>query len=512
MTLHEPWTCPQCVECECCNGGAGKYFQCSKGRRAKHWWDPTHPRPCGHPPKRPDESSSEEDNTMSETRNKKRAANTMARDSDADSDEPPQKRQKPTTQTDTRKPDLFPANPEPEAINEKIQHFRDNYTDQMRTAYDATIERIHGLSGSWTMKEAAAPRSHTTVCTAMSLLAGVYNGALLQKPLLLEEYRSGIQDGTITDASVPFLFLSADEAKQFCADGQPKVSILVPEELDPKRRRPMEMAQSLNRLKTYKDVAVFNFHSKKTGGLLPETMPVDEVLKRFHEEKGILSITDRTIPVANPVPSFLVELPGWDLLPNIREDLKLGKPLIGDDRDLSNQITSLQWAMKGAWFLPRVARAGAVSCTRIEVGDAMRVIWSEQSMNSLKEFGWRGQPTGTSFAVYLRRGDTLIQPAGTPYSTVFGPFRHETLACETIFTPSQNIARQLECMIAEAWTQSAITAEDDAYSVSNKMDRYIQLMSIGNTSFPWPDIAQHATIQKHFKVLLLLALLLWRTR
>ena len=56
--------------------------------------------------------------------------------------------------------------------------------------------------------------------------------------------------------------------------------------------------------------------------------------------------------------------------------------------------------------------------------------------------------------------------------------------------PSQNLDRQVECILAEAWPQSAICNEDMAKQTVAWLDTVSDLMNAGNAAFPWPGEEQ----------------------
>jgi hypothetical protein len=138
--------------------------------------------------------------------------------------------------------------------------------------------------------------------------------------------------------------------------------------------------------------------------------------------------------------------------------------------------------------MPHVDRAGVVTTVTCHTGQKMWLSWPSQSLDDLKAFGFRGKSNGKGFCIFLQLGDTLVQPA----STVHAPYTLELCFMSgNMFTPAQNVDRQLECLEAEAWMNLSITNEDPARETFDKLNWWLQMINDSEqgapSAWPWPD-------------------------
>jgi hypothetical protein len=69
-----------------------------------------------------------------------------------------------------------------------------------------------------------------------------------------------------------------------------------------------------------------------------------------------------------------------------------------------------------------------------------------------------------------------------------------------MFTPSQNVDRQVECMVAEAWTGSSITNEEPAKETLIKLDWWAEMMQGESKAWPWPGRERQQTFHAQLSV------------
>ena len=117
-------------------------------------------------------------------------------------------------------------------------------------------------------------------------------------------------------------------------------------------------------------------------------------------------------------------------------------------------------------------------------------------------FGWHGRPTGEPFQIYLNPGDTIIMPAGTVHEVVTGPTEPHAFVSGCMFTPSQNVKRQTQCMLAEAWADHQITNEEPSIEIVTKTEKWFSLMKEGRGDGVWPCADDQALVERYIKVTL----------
>jgi hypothetical protein len=295
------------------------------------------------------------------------------------------------------------------------------------------------------------------------------------------------------------LFLTADQARMILDDGQPRISVLVPAKLDLGSTPLLDADRALTKLKIYSELTTHNFLGRTIHYLHARVLPTEKVIQLLQDKEKRINVVQRGAEVINSTPSFVTELDGWDYLPFMREDLQLSKPSSYNERDASLSVVTRYFSSYGSWTVPRIERGGFVISVRVEAGARLWISWPPATQEQLKQFGKERTPKGFPKGLLLRPGDTLIHPAGTPYASV-AIGEGVTVTTITTFAPTQDLARQLECLHAEAQTNSTITNSDRAYDIKAKLEKACKLMASGNRAWPWPPVAEQSRIQQLMKV------------
>ena len=332
-------------------------------------------------------------------------------------------------------------------------------------------------------------------------LRGMYKAAATEGPLTLAEYQRQLRDGITTEDDSIFLFLSSEEAATLVKDGRPRVSFVVPRELNSRSEPLRDIQQHLLKIAEMQSIQAHDLESRrldnKQSHVLPVTKPAKKIVEELQDETKVLNCLDMSIPTLSTVPSFIRDAEGWDLLPFSRTGFTVSKPTEPAPNDLSASSTFQLLASKGAWSMPHIDRAGVVTSVRCEAGEKMWLSWSSRSTADLKGFGLSSRPIGRGVSILLRPGDTLVQPAGTPHAPYTGSLCFMT---GNMFTPSQNVDRQVECMVAEAWTGSSITNEEPAKETLIKLDWWAEMMQGESKAWPWPGRERQQTFHAQLSV------------
>lgn len=472
------WECPLCKDCDCCNGGPGKSYKCMEKNQWRHWWKNKEggSKRCKHPPERkrplpaPD-SWSDDDPVITEE----------------DEVEDTPKTHQARRREDGR-----------EASTSAIALYRNLYWTNLQRAHEATLQQLRQVCDYWSSKGESlqgppiSQNSHT--------VAQDFEHSVLVKPLLLEEYLGLQRQGANPDAEPGFLFLSAEQAREYFASGRPRLPVIVPGELDRDARPLIKRKDVLAKIRAFATVNAHDHLAKVADDLYATEMDTGLVVDSFEKKRGTLNLLDMAIAVPNTTPSFLVNLPGWDLMPYIGSTNELKQPHQHDHRDMSASVNFQLFANLHATSTKHCDRGGVVTTVRAEFGDKMWLTWPSQSVQQLRSFGWSGKPAGIPFPIYIAAGYTLVQPAGTVHEVYTGPLCSDSYMVGTMHTPSQNLDRQAECMEVEAWAVNMTTNEDPAYEAAAKMDAWLEMMKAGNDAFPWPSAEQRAVFEQSFNV------------
>jgi hypothetical protein len=381
-----------------------------------------------------------------------------------------------------------------------IEELRDKYTIELRQAHKDAIKNMKKLLDSL-LTRSCNQESYKAVANDLHKLREMYAQANVSHPLTLAEYRAGMAVGEIHDESDLFLFMSAEEAREFVADGRLRVSIVVPKELDRFSRPLMDVQAHLKKMAELRTIQVHDIDEPRTGGFV---RPVDRlpstVIADLKKSNKVINVLDISHPTSSAIPSFVDGVPGWDLLTFLRGDLKISKLKTSVATDLVNSSKFQLVASNGSSSMEHVDRFGVITSVRVEYGDKLWLSWASRSVQNLRKFALSGKPVGKGFVVYLREGDTLMQPAGTPHAPYTGPYKDFCFMTGNMFTPAQNVARQMQCLEAEAWSAYNITNEDPADETEVILGFCEDMMRNKSTAWPWPNQDEQKVYRNSFKV------------
>jgi hypothetical protein len=381
-----------------------------------------------------------------------------------------------------------------------IEELRDKYTIELRQAHKDAIENMKALLDNL-LARPCNRESYKAVSHDLHQLREMYAQANVSRPLTLAEYRAGVAAGEIHDESDLFLFMSAEEAKEFVADGRLRVSIVVPKELDPSSRSLMDVQAHLKKMAELRTIQVHDIDEPRTGGFLrPVDRPPATVVADLKQGNKVINVLDISHPTSSAIPSFVDGVPGWDLLTFSRRDSKISKLKASVANDLANSSKFQLLASRNAWSKAHIDRFGVITSVRVEYGDKLWLSWASRSVQNLRKFALSDKPVGKGFVVYLREGDTLMQPAGTPHAPYTGPYKDFCFMTGNMFTPAQNVAQQMQCLEAEAWSTYNITNEDPADETEDVLSSWEGMMRNKSTAWPWPNQDEQEVYRKSFKV------------
>jgi hypothetical protein len=386
---------------------------------------------------------------------------------------------------------------------EQIRAEHTKYVHELRDAHNVAKARLRKLVQA-ARTENNKTKGHVRFTSETFVFLKLFEECEVNEPLLLDEYLAGKQDGTITPESRIFLFLSADQARMLLSDGRPRVTVLVPAALDPGARQRMDLHKTLDKLECFDTINYHDYRSETVDDVYATVGSASEVMSLFRqamrgESKPVINVLDIGITTTRPTPSFLNDLPGWDLIDHRRKSNDVGDAALCNNVDLSKGDFHLL-ATNGATSLAHMDSGGAVTYGRAEYGDKLWLSWPTRSTGDLQRWAWCGRPSGPPFQMYIRPGDQFVQPAGTPHAVLTGPKHRISLLAGRMFMPSQNIAEQTRCMVAEAWSRSWITNEDEAKETASWLDDVKTLMAVDNPAFPWPEKEEKAQFTQHYDV------------
>jgi hypothetical protein len=143
-------------------------------------------------------------------------------------------------------------------------------------------------------------------------------------------------------------------------------------------------------------------------------------------------------------------------------------------------------ASKGAWSLPHRDRHYTVTCVTVEHGRKLWVIWPR--VDSIYDDWVAGQHVAPRlcdpFAILLRAGDTLIQPAGS----VHGPYTLEpTLITGSFHWDSRDIVCVPQQTLKDRTNNYQSNNEDEAPDLISRLTVVERAWKEQNPAYPWPS-------------------------
>jgi hypothetical protein len=121
----------------------------------------------------------------------------------------------------------------------------------------------------------------------------IYAQANVSRPLTLAEYRAGVTAGMIHDENDLSFFLSAEEAKEFFADGRLRMLIMIPKELDPSSRSLMDVQEHLEKMAELCTIEVHEIDEPRTAEFVH---PVDRlsatVIADLKQDNKVINVLD----------------------------------------------------------------------------------------------------------------------------------------------------------------------------------------------------------------------------
>lgn len=488
--IGKPWECPHCKECKCCNGGTGNAYTSSYANRFRHWHQSKNR--CKHAPAKKRENYRQLKSTDDHSEEEQE-------ESEVSGDDPQNDPKTSDLSDDTANVNQHVPRDDLEISESKrIASHRNLYWDKLQVAGTATRKQLKQLTSQYPASQQTS--QSVRISHDIHTVAQDFEQSRPVKPMLLEEYLDLQRQGANPDAEPGFLFLSAEQAREYFASGRPRLPVIVPGELDRDARPLIKRKDVLAKIRAFATVNAHDHLAKVADDLYATEMDTGLVVDSFEKKRGTLNLLDMAIAVPNTTPSFLVDLPGWDLMPYIGSTNELKQPHQHDHRDMSASVNFQLFANLHATSTKHCDRGGVVTTVRAEFGDKMWLTWPSQSVQQLRSFGWSGKPAGVPFPIYIAAGYTLVQPAGTVHEVYTGPLCSDSYMVGTMHTPSQNLDRQAECMEVEAWAVNMTTNEDPAYEAAAKMDAWLEMMKAGNDAFPWPSAEQRAVFEQSFNV------------
>jgi hypothetical protein len=342
--------------------------------------------------------------------------------------------------------------------------------------------------------------SYKTVADELRQLKEMYEKSSVSRPLILAEYDAGVAAGDIHDESNVFLFMSVAEAKASVAGGRLRVSIVVPKDLDLSSRPLLDVESHPAKIAQLDTLQVHDIDEPRTGGfVLPVNRAAAAVVADLKRSDKVINVLDMSQSSSSAIPTFVDGAPGWDLL-RWAHGNNISKQKVSAASDLVNSSQFQLVASNGAWSMPHIDRFGVITSVRVEHGEKLWLSWPSRSTLALQRFALSGQPVGTGFLVYLRQGYTLMQPAGTPHAPYAGPYSDYCFMTGNMFTPSQNVDRQIQCLEAEAWSKHEIIDEEPAPETFSVLSFWDRMMREKSTAWPWPSQDGQKDFKKAFKV------------
>jgi hypothetical protein len=386
-----------------------------------------------------------------------------------------------------------------------IAQLRDEYVRQLAQAHKKSIHQMKALAERLTT-EGMGRLGYLSVTRDLNKMIQMFEGANVTGPRTLQEHQVGLDSGTMTDNDETFLFLSADQATELLRNGRPRVSIIIPRVLDPRAARLLDVNQYLKKLAELHTLDVHDIderiaRSEAEPHLHPFTRSARSVVHDFLTGGKLLNCLDLSDTTSGTVPTPILHADGWDLLGHsnpIGKNSKKSNAIRTGDLYASSKFQLL--ACKDVFSMPHIDRAGVVTTVQVHHGDKLWMSWASRSNEDLKRFGVNEVPVGKGFQVLLREGDTLIQPAGTPHAPYTGPNSSMAFLTGCMFTPSQNLDRQMQCIEAESWTNSSITNEDFAEDLPDILARWKAMMERDSPAWPWPDKTAQAAFLSAYRV------------
>lgn len=303
-------------------------------------------------------------------------------------------------------------------------------------------------------------------------------------------------DGVSVSTSKGVWIVTSAEAESLLACGKPRRVMIIPASLDQYSLPRVSLEKALNKLRLLREptnVKNGDF-SHPTNG---EAVDVNTLAERLGKSHQGLNILLRGAETSNKTPSWIVNLPGWDYLAVMTEDLALEKQNAYDERDASLSRIDDYYSSFGAWIPARIERGGFVITVRVQVGRKLWVYWPEHDVS--QRFDESNRPNGMAQCVLLGPGDYLVHPAGVPYASV-ALGEEGTVTTVAAYAPTQDLERQLECLCAEHNFKSAYVGLDRNYKIEGKIGRAISLMQEGNKGWPWPPPERWSHIKATFEV------------
>lgn len=298
-----------------------------------------------------------------------------------------------------------------------------------------------------------------------------------------KEYFQLLAKGELNRPSKRYAVCSSTEAKTILEKGPPVLPIIVPAELHENPRDRLELEKYLKVLETRRHLHVHDFDSRNCNPI-PEIMPAKSVIARLRDKDSVpINIVHLSIYKKNSIPAFFQDQDNYHLMDSIREhEGKRDKFFF----DLAESATFQLLASSGAWTSPHIDHHAKMTVGTLECGEKIWIVWPSLSIENLEQYLISSRFPEGPVALYLRKGDTLIQPP----TTLHGVLTMVTsLVTGSMHLHPKSIRRSLQQTIFELNNRD-ITNEDVSSQFVPLMEYVLSAWKAREGPYEWGDMEE----------------------